>query len=212
MNDIIGKLSLSGNTPYKIFLLVINIIVALCIVALFTAILINFVEARARSHVKNEKRSVVETGTMTLFFLLFYFLLCLRIGVISIMSMKVKCILTVFGLLLVVFGCCFNIIGRFNLGANWANQVLIYDDHKLIDKGVYRIVRHPLYASLIMMFFGASLIYRNSAAFLANLFIFIPFMTYRAKQEEEALRKEFPEYQDYQKKTGMFWPKMIRKG
>lgn len=212
MKNIIDKISIVGGSPYITFLKLTNIIIGLCIVALFTAILINFIEARAKTDVKTEKRSIVETGTMTLFFLVFYVLLFFRIGVISIASMEVKWFLSTFGLLLVVLGCVINIMGRFSLGSNWANQVRIYHDHRLVEKGMYRIVRHPLYASLIIMFLGASLIYRNSAAFIANLFVFIPFMTYRAKQEELALNKQFPEYKAYQKRTGMFWPKLFRKG
>jgi protein-S-isoprenylcysteine O-methyltransferase Ste14 len=77
----------------------------------------------------------------------------------------------------------------------------------MIQKGMYRFVRHPLYASIIWMFFGASFVYMNYAALLANVCVFIPAMYYRAKQEERLLAQEFPEYQAYQKAVGMFFPK-----
>lgn len=187
--------------------------VRLCVVALFTFILINFIEARGREAVKTEKRSFVETGTMTLFFLFFYAFIFFRIGTVPIRDLRILWPLTVIGLSLVVTGCIVNIVGRRNLGKNWANQVRIYQDHTLVRAGVYRLVRHPLYASLIWMFFGASMIYRNWADFLANLLLFMPFMAYRARQEEAALSREFPEYGDYQKQVGMFWPKLkVRSG
>ncbi|MGK0469242.1 MAG: protein-S-isoprenylcysteine O-methyltransferase Ste14, partial [Clostridium sp.] len=40
-------------------------------------------------------------------------------------------------------------------------------------------------------------------------FIFIPFMYYRAKQEETLLIQTFSEYNDYIKRTGMFFPKIF---
>jgi len=115
------------------------------------------------------------------------------------------------GSALLIVGAIVNIRGRLRLGKNWANQVVIYQDQTLITTDVYRLVRHPLYASLIWMFAGASLVYGNYLAFLANALIFLPFMTYRAKQEERSLANEFKNYNEYQQKVGMFFPKLFRK-
>jgi protein-S-isoprenylcysteine O-methyltransferase Ste14 len=79
-----------------------------------------------------------------------------------------------------------------------------------VQKGAYRIVRHPLYASLIWVFYGASIVYLNYYAFLLNTFVFIPFMYYRAKQEEELLEKEFSDYNKYTLNVGMFFPKLFK--
>lgn len=99
-------------------------------------------------------------------------------------------------------------MGRFRLGSNWANQVKIYKNQTLVTHGPYGFVRHPLYASLILMFYGGCLVYPNYLAFLANTLIFIPFMYYRAKQEEILLSKTFKEYKKYQKEVGMLFPKI----
>ena len=104
-----------------------------------------------------------------------------------------------------------NIMGRFNLGSNWANHIKIYDEHTLVQRGMYKIVRHPLYASIILMFYGACLVYRNILCFLAVTLIFIPFMYYRAKQEETLLIQTFSEYKDYKERTGMFFPKITKR-
>ena len=106
---------------------------------------------------------------------------------------------------LIVLGCGVNIAGRLNLGRNWANQVTIYEDQRLVTGVVYRLVRHPLYASLIWMFYGASLVYANVAAALANTLVFVPFMIYRARQEEKLLLKEFKDYAAYRARVGMFF-------
>lgn len=60
------------------------------------------------------------------------------------------------------------------------------------------------------MFYASSLIYLNYLVFFANSFIFIPFMYYRAKQEEKLLSNKFKEYKNYQKEVGMFFPKIFK--
>lgn len=186
-------------------LMIADTIIGLCLFALFTSIMINFIEA-SNEKTKGEKKSIVETGTMTLFFIAFYALIRFKIGEI-VVEETVRNILVITGLLLMILATTANIIGRFNLGKNWGNQIKIYESHTLKTKGMYAIVRHPLYASIMLMFYSACLIYPNYLAFLATTCVFIPFMYYRAKQEEKLLTKTFPEYKKYQKKVGMFFPK-----
>ena len=164
------------------FSLIINLVIIICVFSVFIAVLIDFTEFEARKDAKKEKKSVVETGTMFLFFFLFYFLIRFSVGSLFIKIGFLEIFLVIIGAIILVLGCIVNIIGRFNLGKNWSNQIKIYKDHTFISGGVYKIVRHPLYASIIWMFFGASLIFLNYVAFLANILIFIPFMYYRAKQ------------------------------
>ena len=109
-----------------------------------------------------------------------------------------------------VAGCAVNIAGRLYLGSNWANQVTLYHGQELVTEGAYRFVRHPLYASLIWMFYAASIVYVNWAAFAANTCIFVPFMYLRARQEEDLLLKEFAGYAEYRRRVGMFVPRWLR--
>lgn len=204
-------LTILFNSPENIFYLFSNIIVILCVFLVFISILIDFTEFQTRKQVKKEKKSIVETGTMFLFFFLFYFLIRFSVGQIHVPYLSLKIFIMTLGLLILIIGCIVNIKGRMNLGKNWSNQIKIYKDHHFVSNGVYSFVRHPLYASIIWMFFGASLIYSNPLAFLANIFIFIPFMYYRAKQEETLLTKEFENYKNYQMKVGMFFPKFLKK-
>lgn len=190
---------------------IIQTIISLSVFSLFLAIFIDFLKYSKNKKVLKEKKSIVETGTMTLFFLLFYIILRSGAGVITIKSDLLINTLIIPGTLLIVCGCIINIAGRFNLGNNWANQIKIYDKHTLIQTGMYKFVRHPLYASIILMFYGACLVYRSIYAVAAVSVIFVPFMIYRARQEETLLIQRFPQYQEYAKRTGMFFPK-IKKG
>jgi len=194
-----------------LFYMIIQIIICLCVFALFLSIFIDFALFSRSDKVQNEKKSIVETGTMTVFFIVFYFILRSGIGVIALKRGFFSNFIILTGATVILFGCLMNITGRFNLGKNWANQIKIFKEHTLVQSGMYRVVRHPLYASIILMFFGACIVYRNIVSFSAVTIIFIPFMYYRAKQEEILLVNKFPNYIEYRNKTGMFFPK-IHKG
>jgi protein-S-isoprenylcysteine O-methyltransferase Ste14 len=194
------------------FLILSNLIIGLVVLTLFSFIVINFSESQPNKNTKKEKKSIVETGTMTLFSVLFYLVIRFNIGSIENDNFQVRFPLIIGGIIFILIGAYFNIKGRVVLGKNWANQIKIYKNHTLVKKSVYSIVRHPLYASLIWMFYAASIIYFNWLAFLINSLIFIPFMYYRAKQEEIELKKTFKqEYSNYKKEVGMFFPKIWNK-
>jgi len=203
-----NPINLVIDTPEKVMYLVNDIVAGIGLMAVVVAVFIDFMEFHQKPGVKKEKRSIVETGSMFMFFFLFYLSLRFRIGYIHTELNLVRVIVDGLGILLLLTGSVVNVIGRFNLGGNWSNQVKIYKDHTFVSKGMYSIVRHPLYASIIWMFIAASVIYTNYVALLLTLFIFIPFMYYRAKQEEVLLSGEFKNYKDYQGRVGMFFPKI----
>jgi protein-S-isoprenylcysteine O-methyltransferase Ste14 len=193
------------------FYIAIESIISLSVFLLFVSIIIDFTLYSRDEDVQTEKKSIVETGSMTLFFLLFYLILLSGKWVWHISPGHTKEILTVLGTMMIVTGCFINIRGRFHLGKNWANQIKIYEGHDLVQTGMYRWVRHPLYASLILMFYGACLIFRSAAAVLAVTLVFVPFMYYRALQEENLLIQKFSQYEKYRRKTGMFLPRILKK-
>ena len=193
----------------ELFDIIIQGIITLCVIALFFSIFLDFALYSSNDKVKKEKKSIVDTGTMTLFFFVFYLILKSKIGVIAISDVLLRKLIIIIGVLAIVVGCVINILGRFNLGSNWANHIKIYQDHALVQKGMYKIVRHPLYASIILMFYGACLVYRNVICLIVVSLIFVPFMYYRAKQEEIMLMRAFPEYEEYKQRTGMLFPKIL---
>ena len=171
---------------------------------MLAAVFLNFQLNPKSRAVRAKRKSVVETGSMLAFFVGFYLLVRFRVGMRVIPGAYLP--LAVAGLVLVVIGAAVNIMGRLALGRNWGNQVIIYEDHSLVTGGIYRLVRHPLYASLVWMFTGAALVFQNWAALLAALFVFLPGMFYRATQEEKTLKAQFPEYENYRQRTGMLFP------
>ncbi len=188
------------------FFKIANLSVGLSVMALSISIIYNFMNSREQK-VNKEKKSIVETGSMSAFAVAMYFILMFGIGRYRIENPLLNISIAV-GMFFVIAGCAANIVGRLNLGKNWGNHIRIYDDHSFSRKGMYQVVRHPLYSSIILMFFGAGLIYSNYLCFIATTVIFIPAMYYRAKQEENILREKFSEYRQYQKEVGMLFPKV----
>jgi protein-S-isoprenylcysteine O-methyltransferase Ste14 len=198
--DILGRLTQELQT----FEGCARLLVTLCTVSVLTAVFINFMLAREGHAVHSRRKSAVATGSMLAFFAGVYWLIRLRIGACEISAIYYPA--AILGLVLLLLGTAVNLMGRFALGRNWGNQVIIYQDHTLVTGGIYRIVRHPLYAGLIWMFIGASLVFQNWIALSATMFVFLPGMYYRGKQEEKALLAQFPTYADYRNQTGMFFP------
>lgn len=190
------------------FSAVVQTIICLSVFAVFLAVFLDFALYSRKDAVQTEKKSVVETGTMTLFFLAFYAIIRSGAGGVAIFSDTAKISLIVIGTAMIAAGAAANIGGRLSLGKNWSNQIKIYREQTFVRTGVYAVVRHPLYASIILMFYGACLVYRNIIALLAVMVVFVPFMRYRARQEEKILTERFPEYEDYRKRTGLFFPKL----
>ena len=184
----------------------ISTIITLSVMAVFIAVLVDFVLYHSKNTVKKSKRSIVATGSMMGFYIVYYMVLRFQLGSLFFVDIRVVAL----GTAMIAAGAVINILGRLQLQGNWANHIKIYQGHSLVNRGVYRIVRHPLYASIMLMLLGGSLAYKNWLSAVLTLFVFVPFMHYRARQEEALLQEEFLEYAEYKKTTGMFFPKLWR--
>jgi protein-S-isoprenylcysteine O-methyltransferase Ste14 len=76
---------------------------------------------------------------------------------------------------------------------------------RLIQQGIFKYVRHPIYSGILLFCFGFSL-YRANLFPLLVSFLLLALFIYKAKYEEGLLQKKFSEYDNYKKKTGMFLP------
>lgn len=186
------------------FNLLADAVTALCVATMIAAVAANFLQS-APERTFRERRSPVATASMTAFFLVLYVTIRLRWSMLPCSGLLA---LRSTGLGLMLLGTAFNVWGRLHLGGNWADHVRIYGNQSLVTGGPYRFVRHPLYASLLWMFYGASIAYLNPLAALETTLVFLPAMGYRSGLEEQALIETFGDgYTTYRARTGRFLPK-----
>ena len=72
-------------------------------------------------------------------------------------------------------------------------------------RGIYGLVRHPLYISVLCAAFGWSLLEQSWLALAVSLLLTI-FFDAKARREETWLRQQFPEYANYQQRVRRFVP------
>lgn len=188
-------------------ILICQKVMATSVTALLAAVALDFATYGRQNNTVAAKRSVVATGSMLSFYLLYAVVLQRGAGRLQVRSD----LLILIGTAMVAAGAACNIAGRVQLGSSWANHIKIYEGHRLVTTGLYGVVRHPLYASLILMLFGGSIAYRNWLAALLTTCVFVPAMAYRALQEERLLLQEFPAYETYRQRVGMLCPKLRRR-
>ena len=76
----------------------------------------------------------------------------------------------------------------------------VQENQKVIDTGLYGIVRHPMYAATILLFLSMPLILGSVISFI--VFLVYPFIiAKRIKNEEEVLEKELKGYSEYKNKV-----------
>jgi protein-S-isoprenylcysteine O-methyltransferase Ste14 len=96
-----------------------------------------------------------------------------------------------------------------DLGVNWSPSLEIREKHELITRGIYGVIRHPMYASQWLLTLATPLLLQNWIAGFLNLVVFIPFYILRVKAEEQMMLDSFgTQYQEYIKKTGRVLPKL----
>jgi len=95
---------------------------------------------------------------------------------------------------------------RFSLGKEWRGNPEIRSDHKLITRGAYRYIRHPIYSFLILLTFGNSLIAGHWLGLVSVIEIFVLYY-YKGSVEEILLEKQFGvEYKNYKRRVSMLIP------
>lgn len=102
-------------------------------------------------------------------------------------------------------------LGFFHLGRNISPWPHPHDSNCLVTHGIYRHMRHPLYASLIFFAAGWALWSQSWPALLAGAVLFIVLRT-KAVREERLLLRRHPGYEQYAQRTGSFFPAWRKSG
>jgi protein-S-isoprenylcysteine O-methyltransferase Ste14 len=96
-----------------------------------------------------------------------------------------------------------------DLGRNWSPTLDIREDHKLVTRGIYQRIRHPMYLSLWLLVIAQAMILPNYVAGFAGLVPFAILHFQRVAREEKMMTEEFGgEYERYLAKTGRLFTKL----
>jgi protein-S-isoprenylcysteine O-methyltransferase Ste14 len=109
------------------------------------------------------------------------------------------------GVFLLAVGALCGLVGAVALGRGLTPLPKPSDETRLVEHGIYRFVRHPLYTSVMAASLGWALVWRSWPAGLAALTL-IPFLDAKARREERWLRAKFPGYSDYARRVRRFVP------
>lgn len=151
-------------------------------------------------------KSVIKVGKVA--FLIFLFFQVIFPAPILPLA-KQPGLLRIVGVVIYSLGLLVAISGRIQLGKNWANleDYQIMQEQKLVEQGIYRWIRHPIYSGDLLLVLGVELALNS---WLVLLIIPLGAVVYRqAKEEEKILSQAFSDYPAYQERTRMFIPFVI---
>ncbi|MBR6991887.1 MAG: isoprenylcysteine carboxylmethyltransferase family protein [Bacteroidales bacterium] len=83
----------------------------------------------------------------------------------------------------------------------WLSRTIeVQKNQKVVDTGLYGIVRHPMYAATLLLFLNMPLVLGSLWAFAIMLF-YIPVMSKRIRNEEKVLEEGLEGYREYKQRV-----------
>ena len=162
-----------------------------------------------KTKIEKSKRDIVEQITLfitlsgcTILPILYLFTIFLNFA-----NHPISNVLGILGAVLAFLGVWIFYLSHRDLGRQWSFSLEIRESHKLITKGIYARVRHPMYSSLFLMAVSQWLLIGNWLVAPAYFITYTILYVIRIDREEVMLIEEFgQDYVDYTKKTGRLIP------
>jgi protein-S-isoprenylcysteine O-methyltransferase Ste14 len=116
-----------------------------------------------------------------------------------------------FGILAMVAGFWLFHRSHADLGTNWSITLQTRESHRLVTEGIYRRIRHPMYASMFLLSIAHMLFVPNWVVAPAYLVSFWVLYVFRVPYEERMMLDHFgAEYEAYMLRSGRLFPKARR--
>ena len=114
--------------------------------------------------------------------------------------------LRVAGAAIYTLGLLTALTARLQLGRNWSDieKASLMENHALVAHGLYRWVRHPIYAGDVLLLLGLELALNSWGA--AGVVVLALYVRRQAMSEERALLQTLPGYDQYYRRTARFLP------
>jgi protein-S-isoprenylcysteine O-methyltransferase Ste14 len=113
------------------------------------------------------------------------------------------------GLILFTAGLAIALLGRLQLGSNWADieTAQVLTKQQVVCRGLYRYIRHPIYSGDLLLLFGLQMALNSWGILLVAAMA--PVVLMQAVREESLLRESLPGYGEYCRTTKRFVPFVI---
>jgi protein-S-isoprenylcysteine O-methyltransferase Ste14 len=109
------------------------------------------------------------------------------------------------GLWVSILGGLIIILALLQLNKNLSPFPTPKNNTTLLQNGLYKYIRHPIYTGIILFFTGYS-VYQNSFYKLGISLLLVILFYFKSNYEELRLEQKFPDYVNYKNKTGKFFP------
>ncbi len=95
-----------------------------------------------------------------------------------------------------------------DLGRNWSVSLEVREGHQLVTHGVYKWIRHPMYAAIMLWSVAQGLVLENWLVGWSTLVAFVIMYVVRTPREERMMCEFFgEEYRAYMRRTGRLLPR-----
>ena len=183
------------------------IVLAGCWLAYWILLVLQYVSAERRrrregqaSRRHSDRRSMVG---MSLEFVAFAIAFAFRRGPME----PTPQLLLWLAVLLAPLGVAMGALAARSLGRDFRVQAVVTEGHRLVTTGPYRVVRHPIYASLLGLLLATGITITRWPALLASLAIFLVGTEIRVRVEDALLRARFgAEFEAYRRWTAAYIP------
>ena len=105
--------------------------------------------------------------------------------------------------ILIVFGMLCVVIALYQLRHQLSPFPSPRRNSRLINTGIFRYSRHPIYFGILLLFLSLSILFEDVYKLILTAVLYL-FFCWKSTFEENLLMAHFPKYKDYRKKTPRF--------
>jgi protein-S-isoprenylcysteine O-methyltransferase Ste14 len=95
------------------------------------------------------------------------------------------------GLAVAVASASFAAWAMWSLGESYGIRMDLFEGHRLVTRGPYRLTRHPMYLGIVSFHFGATVAMESLALLVITFLYVIPFTALRIRAEDRVLAEGF---------------------
>jgi protein-S-isoprenylcysteine O-methyltransferase Ste14 len=113
------------------------------------------------------------------------------------------------GVVMTIAGILFAVWARLTMGGNWSAAVTVKQDHVLMQRGPFALVRHPIYAGFLLALLGTALVVGELRCLLGLIAIGLAFLSKMGIEEGFLLQRFGSEYVQYQREVKALIPRVF---